>query len=79
MANLWDQTSEGGHLNPLFYRHLNDWELDEVGHFFSRLQGKTVIREGEDGVVCMDSRNGTFSIKALYFRLKLGRSILFLE
>ncbi|KAL6344432.1 hypothetical protein AAG906_039688 [Vitis piasezkii] len=69
VANLWDQTSEGGHLNPLFYRHLNDWELDEVGHFFSRLQGKTVIREGEDGVVCMDSRNGTFSIKALYFRL----------
>ncbi|RVW67481.1 Clathrin interactor EPSIN 2 [Vitis vinifera] len=69
VVNLSDQTSEGGHLNPLFYRHLNDWELDEVGHFFSRLQGKTVIREGVDGVVCMDSRNGTFSIKALYFRL----------
>ncbi|RVW58949.1 Clathrin interactor EPSIN 2 [Vitis vinifera] len=69
VVNLSDQTSEGGHLNPLFYRHLNDWELDEVGHFFSRLQGKTVIREGEDGVACMDSRIGTFSIKALYFRL----------
>ncbi|RVW50790.1 hypothetical protein CK203_076819 [Vitis vinifera] len=42
--DLWNQSNERGCWTPSFSRHLNDWEIEIVGHFFSRLQEKAVIR-----------------------------------
>lgn len=55
-------------------RHLNDWELDNVEFFISRLLGKVVNRE-EDRVVWMDARINKFSMKSLYVVLESRRSI----
>ena len=44
VMDLWNQSNERGCWTPSFSRHLNDWEIEIVGHFFSRLQEKAVIR-----------------------------------
>lgn len=53
-------------LNLCFDRHLNDWEVDDVEAFFSKLQGSMIRREEKDKHVWMDSKNGVSSIKSLY-------------
>lgn len=38
VADVWDGPGEGGHWNPCFGRHLNDWKIDVIETFLSRLQ-----------------------------------------
>ena len=65
MADLWVQHGENGHWNPRFSRPLNDWEVDEVGDLFVKLQGKAVDMAKEDKMVWMNLHNLNFSVKLL--------------
>ena len=38
--------------------------------FFSRLQGKAENRRGEDKVIWLETKSGTFSIESVYFALE---------
>lgn len=51
----------GNNWNPRFVGHLNDWELDDVEDFFSRIQGETVKRDVKDRMVWMGSRKAPFT------------------
>ena len=49
-----------GHWTPHFTRHCNDWELDIVGTFLSRLRGNLVRRDDNDKVIWKDDKKGLF-------------------
>ena len=49
-----------GHWTPHFTRHFNDWELDIVGTFLSRLRGNLVRRDDNDKVIWKDDKKGLF-------------------
>ena len=63
--DLWDQI---GKRYLSFIRHLNDWEMDNVEEFFSKLQGM-MVNYGEDEAVLADSRKDNFIVKVLYVPL----------
>ena len=48
VAQLWDQFGNLGHWNPIFTRLNNDWEMEDVETFFSRLHGHALRRGDED-------------------------------
>ncbi|RVW44331.1 hypothetical protein CK203_071026 [Vitis vinifera] len=58
-----------------FSRHLNDWEIGGVECFLLRLHDKVVNREGDDDVIWLESKSGTFFVKSPYAILELGRSM----
>ena len=68
VTEVWDDMGEGGHWNPHFIRHLNDWELDNVEDFFLRIQGKSV----KDRVLQMGSRKGVFCVTSFDSLLEPG-------
>ena len=45
---------------------LNDWEMERVEAFLSRLERKTMRRDEEDKMEWMDARKCKFSIKSPY-------------
>ena len=47
-----------------------DWEVDEVGDLFVKLQGKAVDMAEEDKMVWMNLHNLNFSVKLLYATLE---------
>ena len=49
-----------GHWTPHFTRHFNDWELDIVGTFLSRLRVNLVRRDDNDKVIWKDDKKGLF-------------------
>ena len=59
-----------------FSKHLNDWELDNVEAFLSRLQGMS-MNSVEVKVLWMDSRKDKLSIKSLYAALGMGTKLVF--
>ena len=65
VADLWVHSSEGGGWNPSFSRPLNDWEIEIVECFLSRIQDKVVVEEREDEVFWAVTKNGSFSVKSL--------------
>ena len=65
VADLWVHSSEGGGWNPSFSRPLNDWEIEIVECFLSRIQNKVVVEEREDEVFWAVTKNGSFSVKSL--------------
>ncbi|RVX12834.1 hypothetical protein CK203_009796 [Vitis vinifera] len=48
VAQLWDQSGEVGHWNPVFTRLNNDWEMEEVEVFFRRLHRQALRRNNKD-------------------------------
>ena len=50
VVDLWVHSSEGGGWNPSFSRLLNDWEIETVECFLSRIQDNVVVEEREDEV-----------------------------
>ena len=48
VAQLWDQSGEVGHWNPVFTRLNNDWEMEEVEVFFRRLHRQVLRRNNKD-------------------------------
>ena len=77
VVDLWIQSGERGIWTPRFYRHLNDQEIGVVEHFPFRLQDKVVNEEGEDKIIWLETKNGTFSIKPLYPFQSLGEQCIF--
>ena len=52
-----------------FVRAFNDWELEEVERFLSKLQGKG-LHSLEDSVVWIGAKDGRFADKCLYGKLE---------
>ena len=73
LANLWMHSNGRGAWFPIFSRSLNDWEVEAVECFLSRLQDKVVVVEGEDKLLWAATKSGSFSIKSLYSILEAGR------
>ena len=65
-ADFWEQFGEGENWNFHFVRNLNDWELDVIERFLSKLQGQTMKRKEENRVVWKEDCKGVFSIRGLY-------------
>ena len=72
VADLWEHRGEGGNWNFRFVRNVHDWELGAMERFLSVLQGYSVKREQEDGVVWKGGNKGVFSDKGLYSVLETG-------
>ncbi|RVW56144.1 hypothetical protein CK203_080825 [Vitis vinifera] len=77
VADLWNQSNVSGCWTPSFSRHLNHWEIEIVEWFPSRLQDKVVYGGGEDKVIWLKTKNGSFSMKSLYAFLEPRSSALF--
>ena len=69
VAQLWDQSRELGHWNPIFTRLNNDWEMEEVEAFSRRLHGQVLRRDDEDVMSWRVSKNGFFTVKSFYSSL----------
>lgn len=50
-ADVWNQLVGRDCSTPCFSRLFNNWEVENLVRFFSRLQGKRVYREEEDRVI----------------------------
>ncbi|RVX23889.1 hypothetical protein CK203_000399 [Vitis vinifera] len=70
VEDLWVHSSKGGGWNPSFSRPLNDWEIETVECFLSRIQDKVVVEEREDEVFWAVTKSGSFSIKSLLSTLE---------
>lgn len=51
---------------PCFFRHLNDWEFEELERFSTVRQGKKVVIGKEDALALKGTEAGTVTIKAFY-------------
>ena len=78
LSDIWNQPNVGCCWTPSFSRHLNDWEIEIVKWFLSRLQEKVVNGEGKVKVIWLKTKSGSFSVKSLYAFLELGSSAPFL-
>ena len=77
MRDVWREGGGEGNWDPIFYRHLNDWEVDEVDGLFSRLGSKNLFLEGVDKLRWEEIKSGDFSTKAMYKVLEAGHSFAF--
>ena len=69
VAQLWDQSGNLGHWNPLFTRLNNDWEMEEVETSFSRLHDHA-LRKGDENVMFWRvSKKGFFTVKSFFSSL----------
>ena len=55
-----------GHWNLVFTRLNNDWEMEEVETFFSRLHGHVLRRGDEDVMFWRVSKKGFFTVKSFF-------------
>ncbi|RVW16104.1 hypothetical protein CK203_079054 [Vitis vinifera] len=69
VAQLWDQSEDLGHWNPVFTRLNNDWEMEEVEAFFKRLHGQALRSDDEDVMSWRVSNKGFFTVKFFYSSL----------
>ena len=66
VAQLWDQSRNLGYWNPVFTRLNNDWEMEEVESFFSRLHGHALRRGIEDVMSWRVSKKDFFIVKSFF-------------
>ena len=69
VQNVWREGEGEGHWDPIFCRHLNDWEVEGL---FLRLGTKTSFLEGMDKLRWEETKSGDFSTKAMYKVLGAG-------
>ena len=55
---------------PRFCRLFNDWEMESVQRFLTKLQENRVHGDVEDRVIWIASRSGNFLVKSLYMVLE---------
>ena len=60
MRDVWREGEGEGHWDPIFYRHLNDWEVDEVESLFLRLGTNKLFLEGMDKTRWVETKIGDF-------------------
>lgn len=73
----WDQHKEGGLWNPHFSRNLNDWELERIKEFISRLHGKVVRRNENDKLDWKDNKKGKLILKSFHSFLEQEKTATF--
>ena len=66
VAQLWDQSGNLGYWNPIFTRLNNDWEMEEVKTFFSRLHSHVLRRGNEDVMSLRVSKKDFFTVKSFF-------------
>ncbi|RVX05053.1 hypothetical protein CK203_019336 [Vitis vinifera] len=66
VAQLWDQSGNLGYWNPIFTRLNNDWEMEEVKTFFSRLHSHVLRRGNEDVMSWRVSKKDFFTVKSFF-------------
>ena len=76
VAEGWDGSLEASGWALGFARSFNDWELEEVERFLSRLQRKR-LQDFEDCVVWVGAKDGSFAVKQLYGELESRRGMVF--
>ena len=64
--DAWEESGEVGIWNPLFSRHFNDWEMEEVEGLLRKLHPLVLNRDVEDVLSWMYSKNDSFSVRSLY-------------
>ncbi|RVW57962.1 hypothetical protein CK203_114398 [Vitis vinifera] len=62
----WEEGGEVGSWNPLFSRHFNDWEMEEVEGLLRKLHPLVLNRDVEDVLSWKNSKKGSFSVRSLY-------------
>ncbi|RVX01477.1 Protein ABC transporter 1, mitochondrial [Vitis vinifera] len=77
VKDVWSFFEGGGSWSPHFSRPFNDWEMDEVHCFLLGLNGKSVQRDVEDRVLCIETKCGKFYVKSVYKALESGPSTSF--
>ena len=60
-------------MQPLFSRHLNDWELERIEEFLLRLQGKEVRRNEDNRLQWMGRKEGEISSQILLLFVEVGK------
>ncbi|RVX19322.1 hypothetical protein CK203_008556 [Vitis vinifera] len=66
VAQLWEQTGEVGHWNPVFTRLNKDWEMRELKAFFRGLHEQVLRRDDEDVMSWRVSKKDLFTVKSFY-------------
>ena len=66
VAQLWDRSGNLGYWNPVFTRLNNDWEMEEVETFFSRLHGHALRRGDENVMFWRVSKKDFFIVKSFF-------------
>ena len=72
--DAWEEGGEVGSWNPLFSRHFNDWEMEEVESLLRKLHPLVLNRDVEDVLSWKNSKKGSFSVRSLYCSLTKGSS-----
>ena len=70
----WEEGGEVGSWNPLFSRHFNDWEMEEVEGLLRKLHPLVLNRDVEDVLSWKNSKKGSFSVRSLYCSLTKASS-----
>ena len=64
-------------MGSIFFRNLNNWEVDEAERLFLRLGTKKLFAGLEDKPQWEETKNGDFSTKVMYKVLENGPSFAF--
>ena len=79
VRDYWSRSQEEVGWQPLFTRHFNDWEVEDLERLLARLGKITLVDELEDTLRWTLSSTGLFSVKSLYKALKLKSSNIILH
>ncbi|KAJ9677520.1 hypothetical protein PVL29_022489 [Vitis rotundifolia] len=66
VRDAWEEQGEVGSWNPLFSRHFNDWEMEEVEGLLRKIHPLVLHSDVEDALSWKINKNGSFSIRSLY-------------
>ena len=69
VCDAWEEEGEVGSWNPLFSRHFNDWEMEEVEGLFRKIHPLVLHSDVEDVLSWKISKNDSFSVRSLYCSL----------
>ena len=72
VVEAWEEDGVGSSWGLRFNRHLNDWEMGEVGSLLSKLHPLTIRRGVDDLLWWRENKNGTFSVKSFYNSFSRG-------
>ena len=74
VCDAWEEEGEVESWNPLFSRHFNDWEMEEVEGLLQKLHPLVLNRDVEDVLSWKNSKNNSFSVRSLYRSLTKASS-----
>ena len=69
VADVWDSSREERGWSPIFLRHLNDWEVEEVERFLHFLHNKKIRPFQEDRLLLKETMTYGLSVRLMYRKL----------